>query len=102
VNFPIIILKTLIYNITIAGNTNTDFAIDGSTGIVTVAATNGLDKATTSSYALVIHATDSGSTPRTGSTTLSITISAAAESVAALNLVSPLTLAIVGMWHMLV
>jgi len=69
---------------------------------VTVVATNGLDYATTASYALVIHATDSGSTPLTGTTTLSITVPAAAESAAAVNLASLITLAFVGLGYTLV
>jgi len=84
-----------------AGNTNSDFAIDGTTGVVTVAATNGLDRSTTPHYALVIHATDSGTPALSGVTTLSIIVSAS-DSAAAMNVVSLLSLVAVGLGHMLV
>ncbi|XP_052778056.1 cadherin-12-like [Mya arenaria] len=56
------------------GNTGNAFIVDPSSGVITVAAAGGLDKETTSQYALVIHATDDDTPRFTGTATLTITV----------------------------
>jgi len=77
-----------VYVVFAAGNTNNDFAIAGTTGVVTVAATSGLSKETTSSYTLVIHATDSGTPALTGTTSLSITVSESSSAQSLMPIVT--------------
>lgn len=54
------------------GNTNNAFNIDSTTGVISTA--KALDYETTTSYALVIKATDNGTPINTSSMTLTITI----------------------------
>ena len=88
----VVILLSLIPHVCMlffsAGNTNTDFALAGTTGVLTVAATFGLSKATTSSYTLVIHATDSGTPTLTGTTSLSITVSESSSAQSLMPMVA--------------
>ncbi|KAL3853661.1 hypothetical protein ACJMK2_017186 [Sinanodonta woodiana] len=61
----------LTYTIT-AGNTNTDFKIDSSLGIIQVQ--NALDRETTNTYHLKVIVSDNGATPRSATTTATVTI----------------------------
>ncbi len=63
--------NTLTYAIT-GGNTGDVFAIHPTTGAITV--TGALDYETTTSYSLVVTVTDGGSTPLSGTATLTITV----------------------------
>ncbi len=63
--------NTLTYAIT-GGNTGDVFAIDPTTGAITVA--GALDYETTTSYSLMVTVTDGGSTPLSGTATLTITV----------------------------
>jgi len=85
---PIIADSSRVYVVFAAGNTNTDFALASTTGVLTVAATFGLSKATTSSYTLVIHATDSGTPTLTGTTSLSITVSESSSAQSLMPMVA--------------
>ncbi|XP_052814041.1 protocadherin beta-5-like [Mya arenaria] len=58
----------------LSGDTNTDFAVAKTTGVIRVAAGKTLSKATTATYALVVKAVDTGATPLTGTTTVSVTV----------------------------
>ncbi|XP_053385875.1 protocadherin Fat 4-like [Mercenaria mercenaria] len=75
---------TITHNIN-SGNTNTDFKIDATTGVIQVNTGKTLAMATTASYTLVIHAVDDESTAQTGSTTVSVTVAAECSSAAALG-----------------
>lgn len=54
------------------GNTGTDFSVDGSSGAISVV--NAVSKTRTPSYTLQVTATDGGSSPRTATATLTITV----------------------------
>ena len=54
------------------GNTNTDFAIDSSSGVITV--NKALDVTTTPTYTLTVTVTDGGTTARSVTTTVTVTV----------------------------
>jgi protocadherin Fat 4 len=56
----------------VGGNTHQEFRIDSVTGAITVA--KSLDRETTPAYTLTVQATDRGSSPRTDSCTVAITL----------------------------
>ncbi len=74
--------NTLTYAIT-GGNTGSIFAINSTTGAITVA--GALDYETTASYSLVVTVTDGGSTPLSGTAMLTITVTDVNEAPTASN-----------------
>jgi VCBS repeat-containing protein len=65
--------QTLTYSIT-SGNTNNAFAINPSTGALTVATSSALNFESTQSYALIVSATDNGSPILNSQATVTITV----------------------------
>ena len=64
------------------GNTGSAFAINPSTGAITVNNSAALDFETTPSFSLTVEATDDGSPPETGSTTVTINLTDVNENQA--------------------
>ena len=71
--------QTLTYAIT-AGNTNSAFALNSSTGEITVNDVDEMDRETTASYRLIVQVTDSLAATRTDTAT--VTVNNAAPTVA--------------------
>ncbi|XP_060599483.1 protocadherin beta-15-like, partial [Ruditapes philippinarum] len=80
---------TITYSIN-TGNTNTDFEI--ATAELKVATGKTLDRNTTASYTLVIHAEDSVATVRTGSATYTVNVQTSCSSGAAALTITFITL----------
>jgi VCBS repeat-containing protein len=70
--------QTRTFSIT-AGNTNGAFAINASTGAITVANSGALDIGTTPQFQLTVQATDNGTPPLSGSNTITINLSPAVQ-----------------------
>ncbi|XP_052814043.1 uncharacterized protein LOC128241105 [Mya arenaria] len=78
-----------------AGNTNTDFAVAKTTGVITVATGKTLSKATAATYALVVKAVDNAATALTGSTTVSVTVGGCSGTGALTALLSLMSVAMI-------
>ncbi|HEX7151336.1 MAG TPA: cadherin domain-containing protein [Thermoanaerobaculia bacterium] len=81
--------QTITFAIT-AGNTNGAFAINATTGVITVANSGALDYETTATFFLTVEATDNGGSAMTGSGTIGVTLTNVNEAPA----VSPATFAV--------
>ncbi|XP_052814827.1 cadherin-24-like [Mya arenaria] len=79
---------TLSYSIASTGNYSTDFEVDPSTGVITVAPGKKLSKARTATYALVINAIDNAVPPKTGTTTISVTVGECSGTAALMSCIS--------------
>ncbi|XP_052814042.1 cadherin-23-like [Mya arenaria] len=78
-----------------SGNTNNDFAVAGTTGVITVATGKTISKATTATYALEVKAVDNAATPFTGSTTVSVTVGGCSGTGALMALLSLMSVAMI-------